>query len=126
MALIGKAALTFCRTQTQGYVLVPAGVEVPGDILEEDAKRLLDEGYLEERAGAKSDGPPAKADAPPTEFSEPPAKSADLATWRAFAASELGGMSAEDASKAKKKDLVAKYLPADAGGTSGDDGSDNT
>jgi hypothetical protein len=123
MALYGKAALTVCRTATQGYVQVYAGSPVPDDILDEDAKRLLDEGYLEKRADAPSGDDPASL--VPTEFTEPPAKSADLATWRAFAASNLGGMSPEEADVAKKKDLIAKYLPADAGGTSGD-GSDNT
>lgn len=46
MALIGKAPLTTVRTASQGFVLVYAGAEVPADILEEDAARLVEEGYL--------------------------------------------------------------------------------
>lgn len=61
---------------------------------------------------------PASEDDPaslvPTEFTEPPAKSASLETWRAFAASELGGMPANEAASAKKKDLVEKYLGGNA------------
>lgn len=62
MALVGKAALTTVRTASTGYVLVPFGVQVPDDILEDDAKRLVEEGYLEERAtdSPDADDKPAK------------------------------------------------------------------
>lgn len=82
MALIGKAALTTCRTETQGYVLVPAGVQVPGDILEEDAKRLLAEGYLVERESSTDDDDrggdkPAKVDDILAEVGEDKAKATE-------------------------------------------------
>ena len=46
--LVGKAPLTVVRTGTS-MVQVYAGAPVPEDITPEDAKRLLEEDYLEER-----------------------------------------------------------------------------
>lgn len=97
-ALFGKAPLTVCRSQTGGYVQVYAGQPAPGDITKDDAERLLEEDYLEEREVAAavdddSDGPPAK--------------SAAKGDWVAFAVSQ--GMSEEDANAATKDQLVEQY-----------------
>lgn len=78
MALIGKAALTTVRTESQGFVLVPFGVQVPDDILKDDAKRLLDEGYLTEQAGSTDDeDQPAKVSDILKEVGDDKAKAAE-------------------------------------------------
>jgi len=85
------------------------GREITFDADPQRLKELEDIGFLEEISADEED-PAAQV---PTVFTEPPAKSANLATWRAFAASDLGGMPAEEAEKALKKDLVLKYLGGD-------------
>lgn len=101
---IGKAPFTMARTAVGGYVNVLKDDPAPSGLNEEDLKRLVDEGYLEEVAA-----PDESAAADPN---EPPAKSANKGEWVAFATAEERGddrLSEEDANTLTKEQLVEKF-----------------
>lgn len=47
--LFGKAPLTIVRTNSGSAIYVYKGHAAPGDVSAEEKKRLIEEGYLEER-----------------------------------------------------------------------------
>lgn len=57
--LIGKEALTIARTVTGSHAYIYRGQLVPKDVPDEEAQRLLDEGFLAEAPAVDVDAPPA-------------------------------------------------------------------